>query len=232
MLFLDFHGPCLGRIDNTASNLDKEHRLWYFREDLGVNLHHWHWNLVYPVQASDRSIVDKDRRGELFYYMHEQIIARYNSERFSNNLHRVMRLNNLRAPIAEGYFPKLYSSNASRAWAARAAGATLKDINRSMENFHVDLSELERWIERVHDAINQKFVINADGQRIELTASNGIDILGNIVEASMLSPNREFHGNLHNFDHVFISYSHDPDGRHLEDMAVMGTTVRKKHFPY
>lgn len=29
--------------DYTASDLDPEHRLWYFREDIGINLHHWHW---------------------------------------------------------------------------------------------------------------------------------------------------------------------------------------------
>lgn len=61
--------------DYTASDIDPEHRVAYFREDLGINLHHWHWHLVYPFDA-DVNIVNKDRRGELFYYMHQQIIAR------------------------------------------------------------------------------------------------------------------------------------------------------------
>jgi tyrosinase len=56
--------------------LEVEHRLWYFREDLGVNLHHWHWHLVYPFESERNrgQIVDKDRRGELFYYMHQQVM--------------------------------------------------------------------------------------------------------------------------------------------------------------
>lgn len=85
------------------------------------------------------SIVRKDRRGELFYYMHQQvseridlvflfdyrfnckfsdskIVARYNFERFSNALPRVRPFDNLRAPIEEGYFPKLDSQVASRSW--------------------------------------------------------------------------------------------------------------------
>lgn len=33
--------------DYTASDREPEHRLWYFREDLGLNLHHWHWHLVF-----------------------------------------------------------------------------------------------------------------------------------------------------------------------------------------
>ena len=57
-----------------------QHRLWYFREDIGINLHHWHWHLVYPFEASNRALVDKDRRGELFYYMHEQVVLTFNTE--------------------------------------------------------------------------------------------------------------------------------------------------------
>lgn len=61
----------------TASEVEPEQRVAYFREDIGINLHHWHWHLVYPFDARDRSIVNKDRRGELFYYMHQQIVARF-----------------------------------------------------------------------------------------------------------------------------------------------------------
>lgn len=61
--------------DYTASDLEPEHRVAYFREDLGINLHHWHWHLVYPAFGPP-SVVAKNRRGELFYYMHQQILAR------------------------------------------------------------------------------------------------------------------------------------------------------------
>jgi tyrosinase len=47
--------------------------LWYFREDLGANLHHWHWHLVYPNENRNLAMIKKDRRGELFYYMHQQV---------------------------------------------------------------------------------------------------------------------------------------------------------------
>ena len=64
--------------DYTGTDLDIEHRMAYYREDLGLNLHHWHWHLVYPSDATPE-LVNKDRRGELFYYLHQQIIARYNN---------------------------------------------------------------------------------------------------------------------------------------------------------
>jgi len=59
----------------TASVREPEHALAYFREDIGLNLHHWHWHLVYP-SSGETNVVKKDRRGELFYYMHLQMLAR------------------------------------------------------------------------------------------------------------------------------------------------------------
>ena len=59
-------------LNYTASDREEEQRLAYFREDIAVNLHHWHWHLVYPGDGPIE-IVRKDRRGELFYYMHSQV---------------------------------------------------------------------------------------------------------------------------------------------------------------
>ncbi|CAO1425782.1 unnamed protein product [Diamesa serratosioi] len=217
--------------DYTASDLEPEHRLWYFREDIGINLHHWHWHLVYPFEASNRALVDKDRRGELFYYMHEQIVARYNFERFSNNLPRVKRLNDLRAPIPEGYFPKMDSLVASRAWPGRISDAKLKDLNRELDQIKLDISDLERWRDRFFEAIQQGFVIDASGGRVVLDEVHGIDILGNMMEASDISPNLQLYGDLHNMGHTFISYAHDPDHRHLESFGVMGDAATAMRDP-
>lgn len=52
---------------------NSEERLTFFREDIGYNSHHYHWHVVYPP-FGDRQVVDKDRRGELFYFMHHQVM--------------------------------------------------------------------------------------------------------------------------------------------------------------
>jgi hypothetical protein len=205
--------------------------LWYFREDLGINLHHWHWHLVYPFEAADINIVRKDRRGELFYYMHQQVIARYNFERFSNNLPRVTPLNDFRAQIPEGYFPKLDSLVASRAWPARTSGAQLRDINRASDQINLEVTTLERWRDRFIEAINQNSVQLANGQRRPLDEVTGIDILGDMMEASIISPNGNLYGDLHNMGHVIISYQHDPDHRHLESFGVMGDSATAMRDP-
>ncbi|EDW01982.1 phenoloxidase 2 [Drosophila grimshawi] len=216
-------------INYTASNREEEQRLAYFREDIGVNSHHWHWHLVYPA-SGPMEVVNKDRRGELFYYMHHQLIARYNVERICNNLKRVAPLSNLRDEVIEGYFPKILSSVNNRTYPARASNQLLRDVDRPDGN--IEISELERWRDRVLAAIDQGFVENTQGQRIPLDEQRGIDILGNMIEAApALSVNSQFYGNLHNQGHTIISFSHDPDFRHLEDFGVMGDVTTAMRDP-
>eukprot|EP00099_Drosophila_melanogaster_P015862 NP_524760.1 prophenoloxidase 3 [Drosophila melanogaster] len=214
--------PVVSSVKYTASDLDVEHRLWYFREDLGVNLHHWHWHLVYPIEAPDRSIVDKDRRGELFYYMHQQIIARYNAERLSNHMARVQPFNNLDEPIAEGYFPKMDSLVASRAYPPRFDNTRLSDVDRPNNQLRVGIDDMKRWRERIYEAIHQGYVLDTNNEKIVLDDAKGIDILGNIIEASDLTPNSTLYGDFHNMGHILIAYSHDPTNKHLEYAGVMG----------
>lgn len=62
---------------------------------------------------------------------------------------------------------------------------------------------------------------------------NGIDMLGNMMESSMASVDREYYGDIHNMGHTFISYAHDPEHRHLESFGVMGesaTAIRDPAF--
>jgi tyrosinase len=142
-------------------------------------------------------------------------------------------MNNLREPIAEAYFPKMDSLVASRAWPSRAANTRMQDINRENDQIKTDISDLERWRDRFYDAIHQGFVVDQSGNRIELDEVRGIDYLGNMMESSTLSPNRQLYGDLHNLLHVFIALAHDPDNRHLESFGVIsdpGTSMRDPAF--
>ncbi|XP_077295280.1 phenoloxidase subunit 2-like isoform X2 [Arctopsyche grandis] len=215
--------------DFSASDLEEEHRIAYFREDIGINLHHWHWHLIYPFSSANREIVAKDRRGELFYYMHQQILARYNAERLSNSLARVKRFNNFRNPIAEGYYSKLDSLTSGRAWTPRQAGATWQDLNRPSDDIILNIEQIEQWRDRIDAAISSGNIENEAGESVPLD----IDTLGNIMESSMLSPNANFYGDFHNSGHLFTAYVHDPDNKYLELFGVMAdeaTTMRDPFF--
>lgn len=148
--------PVVIELNYTASPKEEEQRLAYFREDVGVNMHHWHWHLIYPT-TGPMEVVNKDRRGELFYYMHSQIIARYNNDRFCNNLGAVKPFNNFREAIKEGYFPKILQGDVGRPYPPRVDNSRLHDLHRFLEET-VEVNDLERWSDRVCQAIDQGFV--------------------------------------------------------------------------
>ncbi|XP_041971384.1 phenoloxidase 1-like isoform X2 [Aricia agestis] len=213
--------------DFTATDLDVEHRLAYWREDIGINLHHWHWHLVYPFTSNQRRIVAKDRRGELFYYMHQQMIARYNGERLNNALPRVKKFSNFTEPIPEAYYPKLDSLTSSRGWPPRQANMTWSDVDRPVDGLKVTIADMNRWRRNIEDAISSGFVKLPDGSQQPLD----IDLLGNIFESSILSPNREFYGDLHNQGHNITGYMHDPTNRYLESFNVMADEATNMRDP-
>lgn len=49
---------------------------------------------------------------------------------------------------------------ASRAWPARQANSTLKDMNRELDQIRYDIADIERWTKRFVDACHQGFVID------------------------------------------------------------------------
>lgn len=155
--------------------------------------------------------------------MHQQVMARYNAERLSHNMPDVERFSNFRAPISQGYFPKLDTLVANRTWPSRPDGAVPSSINRTVDNLSLDIERMERTRDNYLQAIRNGFALRPNGQQVVLDEVTGIDTLGNMMEASpILSPNFGLYGNLHNQMHNLIAYSHDPDHRHLEDFGVIG----------
>lgn len=58
-----------------------------------------------------------------------------------------------------------------------------------------------------------------DGKEVKLTETDGIDILGNIVESNDLSHNKTLYGSLHNAGHDLIGYIHDPEYKFMVIMT-------------
>jgi len=56
-------------------------------------------------------------------------------------------------------------------------------------------------------------------------------MLGDMLESSYESKNREYYGNLHNSGHVMMARIHDPDGRYKENPGVMSDTSTSLRDP-
>lgn len=199
----------------TAEDSEPESRVSYFREDIGINSHHWAWHVTFPFywdpEATGKII---DRKGEMFYYMHEQMVARYNCERLSSGLDRVLPLQEYEKKLV-GYFPHMTSQVTGVHLSSRSEGTYLRDTPT------ISIQEMEIWTLRILEAIDLGYVRDKHGDKISLDNVEGINILGAIVESSLESVNRDFYGNLHNTGHNAVGYSHDPAFRFKKHPGVM-----------
>ncbi|KAL7300488.1 hypothetical protein TKK_0006490 [Trichogramma kaykai] len=214
----------------TATNEDPEHRVAYWREDIGVNNCHWHWHLVNPFSGPER-IVRKDRRGELFFYFHHQIMARYHTERLCAGLPKVVPLDDLDAPIPEAYFPKLEMTMAGRGYPARTVNSKLQDVDRPNENYKISLADMKRYIQRTWDVIYNFKALKRDGTYLQLDESNAVEVLGNLFESNLMSVNKDYYGDVHNSLHNLVSLLHDPDNRYLENFSPIGDSTTAMRDP-
>lgn len=80
-LYSNFTEVCLNPMHNY------ENKMMYFMEDIGLNAFYYYFRMMFPFWMNTKEYdVPQNIRGELYYYFHQQLMARYYLERFSNGL--------------------------------------------------------------------------------------------------------------------------------------------------
>jgi tyrosinase len=196
----------------AEAELDPETKLNWFREDPWANEHHQHWHAVYPWRGYEGRT--KDRAGELFVYMHEQMLARYDTERYALGLPLVEPLADYRAPIPGGYDPGFeLRDGEGRPFLPRPPGRSLSEV----EGFE----QLEQWRDRLSEAVS-------DGS---FDGDDGADRLGDHIEASIDSTwgaGRD--DRLHNEGHGFLGKLVEVPTRGIGVITDVRTAIRDPVF--
>lgn len=92
-------------------NLHPEQSLSYYTEDIGINAYYYYYNLYYPFWLEGQEFnLKNDRRGEQYYYVYQQLLARYYLERLSNDFGEI-DIYSYEQPLATGYYPSLRYAN-------------------------------------------------------------------------------------------------------------------------
>jgi tyrosinase len=176
--------------------VEGESQLDWFREDPLANQHHEHWHVVYPVRGipdGQGGRAGKDRQGELFFYMHQQMLARYDTERLAAGLKPVRSLATYNGAIAEGYDSGLAD------FRARGPGRRLATVDLGGGPYTVQ--QHARLRDRIRRAV--------DSSRFEDGSPVDADALGAAVEPSLRRGGPTGYGNLHGFGHVLIALAED-----------------------
>lgn len=205
---------------NKFGSTPPEDKLDWFREDPLFNEHHEHWHIVYPFAGIHRQT--RDRQGEMFLYMHQQMLARYEAERLAVGLPRVEPLDDFSRPMDGGYHPGPFIETSFSYNAPRPPGLLIADLNREMYGFPkafvwtVSLqTENQR---RLKEAVQTGYLRTPQGAQLKLDP----DSLGHTIEASNVdNVNAGYYGSFHNNGHRFIAAAHDPDGANNQPLGVM-----------
>jgi len=198
----------------TGSQKNPEQRVAYFGEDIGMNLHHVNWHMDFPFWWKDSYGYSLDRKGELFYWAHHQLSARFDAERLSNNLDRVDELYWDR-PIKEGFAPHTAYKYGGE-FPSRPDNIRFSDVEGVAR-----IRDLMIWEDRIRDAIAHGYVTGKHGEVINILNDEGINIIGDLIESSEYSANPIYYGALHNTAHIVLGRQGDPQGKFKMPPGVM-----------
>jgi tyrosinase len=227
-----------------------EAQLNWWREDPEANEHHDHWHVVYPNSGVPAPAPGdpgrtqlKDRQGELFLYMHEQMLARYDTERIAVGLEPVEPLADHAGPIPEGYDPNTGLEGFPAEWTdglvprPRPDGARMPDtITFTTAQGPVTVKrtdELDAPLDRLTTAAQSDVLTRQGGGTFSFT---DIDPLGHAIERSSATvpahpgqpqPSAAQYRNFHGMGHVFLS---EAAGRPEGVMADTDTAIRDPVF--
>ncbi len=201
---------------------------WY-REDPLLNEHHVHWHVVYPfvgiAPKPGEAPRIKDRQGELFIYMHEQMIARYDAERIAAGVGRIRPHGDFNVPIPPGYDAGSFIN--SFGFTARAANTVPRDVvlGTAPNQRRVTGLSMQLAYERLAAAIDAGF-LEANGKRWRITP----ELLGSTVESNIGGADgtgfrNGFYGNFHNNGHILIALI---NGMDQKPGAMFGTSTANR----
>lgn len=92
-------------------NLHPEQSLSYYLEDVGINAYYYYYNLYYPFWMSSKEYGwSSINRGEQFFVLYQQLVARYYLERLSNGFGEIPFFN-WETPVETPYYPSLEYPN-------------------------------------------------------------------------------------------------------------------------
>jgi len=198
----------------TGSKRNPEQHIAYFGEDIGMNLHHVIWHMDFPFWWEDKYGYHLDRKGELFFWAHHQLTARFDSERLSNHLNMVDELYWDKL-IVQGFAPHATYRYGGE-FPSRPDNIRFSDVDGVIRVRDMIIHEA-----RIRDAIDHGYITAADGSHIDIMNEQGIDHLGDIIESSMYSPNAQYYGALHNHAHILLGRQSDPQGKYSLPPSVM-----------
>ncbi|ALC41767.1 Lsp2 [Drosophila busckii] len=175
---------------NYFGDINYEHGMSYFLEDVGLNSFYYYFNIDYPFwsEGDETHKLNNDRRGEFYLYVHWQLLARYYLERLSHDLGEVPSFN-MYEPVSTGFYSGLRHYNGVPYPSRDNHHNFYHDHNVEHINF------VEMYTQRIMDWIhkNKKYDVDV------------INMLGNMIQGNKDSIDHQFYGSLDKYYRYIVN---------------------------
>ncbi|XP_061391297.1 arylphorin subunit A4-like [Musca vetustissima] len=168
---------------------NKESELSYFTEDLEWNSFWYYFNMDYfPYLDGKQFGLKKDRRGEYYFYVVRQLLARYYMERLSHGYGEIPEFSFF-TEVEYGYDPQLINYN--------GVGYSYRKNYYEYETYgNFDyMYGIINFFSRIEEIITQGYFKTYDGQLIDMRKPESIEYLGDMMQ-----------GNIDNYDKYFATF--------------------------
>ncbi|XP_066253543.1 allergen Cr-PI-like [Euwallacea similis] len=197
-------------------NLHPEQSLSYYLEDVGINSFYYTYYLYYPFWMSGTKYegIGKDRRGELYYFIHQQLWSRFYLERLSNDFGKPTAID-FEVPVETSFYPSLQYPNGLN-FPERPKFARLSDYfysygQKIQSSFAYSYSLYKDYSRRIVDAIDRGYALDKQGQRYELYNDKlGYERVGNLLQSNPDSPDSRYYGPWLGYGRHLLGYSTIP----------------------
>ncbi|CAH2984064.1 unnamed protein product [Chilo suppressalis] len=160
--------------------------LSYFTHDFALNNFYYNMHILYPSWLGGETVpLVKDRRGEWYWFMHKQLVARYYMERLCNGLGEIPELD--MHLVEEGYASGLIHQ-AGISYPVRPNYFLLEQ-----PNFINEIIQIADYEHRIRDAIDLGYITTPNGEHVDIHSPDAIDVLGRLVQAGVDSPNNQYY---------------------------------------
>ncbi|XP_001599110.3 hexamerin [Nasonia vitripennis] len=173
-----------------------ENEIAYFTEDIGLNAYYGYVQLAHYMIPYGGDYAHKEHgehykngHGAHYYYIHQQLLARYNLERLGQGLAPIKELDYYYEHIETPYKPNFRYTN--------GVNFPGRDEHHYITPRHhnYELVKLARALEqRILDAIHLGHVITPQGAFLSLYQPEGLNILGELIEGTGRSINPRYYG--------------------------------------
>jgi hypothetical protein len=166
---------------NFYGDVNDDHNLAYYLEDVGFNAFYYYFNMdyPYPTKGAPGFELNKDRRGEFYLYVHWQLLARYYLERLSHDLGEVPVFN-MYEDYETGYYSDLHYYR----------GMNFPDRHNHYNFYHPEnyeaIRHVETYTQRIMDWVHKNTLQNVEA----------VNVLGNMLQGNADSEDVKYYGSL------------------------------------